>query len=132
VSDVGALCTFVIGLLTRLLQVLIGPPALFLSLAIFVFLNMPSLGATYTATMLPSFWRFVNHFWIGAETTNAERSLLYFGGLGVGTDLIRLLAWTAATLALLLLPISPKLERRRMRPAVAGAFTPTRRVAGET
>src|SRR5262249_24037265 len=87
---VAALYTFVIGLVTRLLQVLIGPPALFVALAIFVFLNIPSLGATYTGNMLPSFWRFVNHFWIGAETVNAERSLLYFGGLGVGTDLLRL------------------------------------------
>jgi hypothetical protein len=110
---VGALYTFVIGLVTRLLQVLLGPPALFVSLAIFVFLNIPSLGATYTDTMLPSFWRFLNQFWLGAETTNAERSLLYFGGLAVGTDLLRLLAWTAAIVALLLLPVSRKIERRR-------------------
>ena len=50
---VGALYVFVIGLITRLLQVLIGPPALFVSLAIFVFLNIPSLGATYTARCSP-------------------------------------------------------------------------------
>ena len=102
-----------IGLVTRLLQVLLGPPALFVSLAIFVFLNIPSLGATYTSTMLPSFWRFLNHFWIGAETTNAERSLLYFGGLGVGADILRLLAWAAVVLALLTLPVSRKLARSR-------------------
>ena len=116
---VGALYTFVIGLVTRLLQVLLGPPALFVALAIFVFLNIPSLGATYTATMLPSFWRFLNHFWIGAETVNAERSLLYFGGLGVGADLLRLLAWTGVVVGLLLLPASRKLERQRKHAAVA-------------
>ena len=110
---IGALYTLVICLVTRLLQVLLGPPALFVALAIFVFLNIPSLGATYTASVLPSFWRFLNHFWIGAETTNAERSLLYFGGLGVGTDLTRLLAWTAVILALLILPVSRKLARQR-------------------
>jgi hypothetical protein len=44
---------FVIGLITRLLQVLIVPAALFVSLAMFVFLD---------------------HFWIGAETTDAARS----------------------------------------------------------
>jgi hypothetical protein len=110
---VAALYTLVIGLVTRLLQVLLGPPALFVSLALFVFLNVPSLGATYTATMLPPFWRFLNQFWIGAETTNAERSLLYFDGLGVGTDLLRLLAWTTVVVALLLLPVSRKLARRR-------------------
>jgi hypothetical protein len=112
---VGALYTLVIGLITRLLQVIIGPAALFVSLAIFVFLNIPSLGATYTATMLPPFWRFLNQFWVGAETTNAERSLLYFGGMGVGTDLLRLLAWAGVIVALLLLPVSRKVERQHQR-----------------
>ncbi len=120
---VGALYTFVIGLVTRLLQVLIGPTALFVSLAIFVFLNIPSLGATYTSTMLSPFWRFLNHFWIGAETVNAERSILYFGGLGVGTDLLRLLAWTAVIVALLLLPVSRKLEHKRERSGVGRRLT---------
>ncbi|WP_028066965.1 hypothetical protein [Solirubrobacter soli] len=108
---VGALYTFVIGLVTRLLQVLLGPPALFVSLAIFVFLNIPSLGATYTDTMLGGLWRFLNQFWLGAETVNAERSILYFGGQDVGTDLLRLLAWTAVVVALLSLPVARKLGR---------------------
>jgi hypothetical protein len=114
---VGALYAFVIGLITRLLQVLIGPPALFVSLAVFVFLNIPSLGATYTRPVLPGFWRFLNHFWIGAETTSAERSILYFGGQAVGSDLLRLLAWTAVIVVLLALPVSRKRERVRERPA---------------
>jgi ABC-type multidrug transport system permease subunit len=121
---VGVLYTCVIGLVTRLLQVLLGPAALFASLAIFVFLNIPSLGATYTPTVLPSFWRFFNYFWIGAETTNAERSILYFGGLGVGEDLLRLLAWTGVIVALLVLPVSRTFERRRKRPVVARAVRP--------
>jgi hypothetical protein len=83
--------------------------------------------------MLPSFWRFLNHFWIGAETTNAERSLLYFGGLGVGTDILRLLAWTAVIVGLLLPPISRKLERQRERPAADRTLArPAQRLAGET
>ena len=80
-----------------------------------MFLNIPSLGATYTDTVLPSFWRFLNDFWIGAETVNAERSILYFGGQDVGTDLLRLLAWTAVIVALLLLPVSRKLRRQSNR-----------------
>jgi hypothetical protein len=112
---VGALYTFVIGLGTRLFQVLLGLPAIFVSLAIFVFLNIPSLGATYTAPVLAPFWRFLNHVWIGAGAVDAERGILYFGGQGVGTDLIRVFAWTVAIAALLLLPASRKLERRRER-----------------
>jgi hypothetical protein len=110
---VGALYTFAVGLGTRLFQVLLGPPGIFFSLAIFVFLSIPSLGATYTPTMLPSFWRFLNHFWIGAATTDAERSILYFGGLGVGTDMLKVLAWAGVIVLLLLLPLSRTLERRR-------------------
>jgi len=124
VIGVAALYTFVICLITRLFQVLLGPPALFVALAIFVFLNIPSLGATYTATMLPPFWGFLNHFWLGAETTNAERSLLYFGGLGVGADMLRLLAWTAVAVALLALPVSRKLARQREQSVVARAVGP--------
>lgn len=125
---IGALYTFVIGLGTRLLQAIIGPLAIFVSLAIFVFLNIASLGATYTAPVLAPFWRFLNHFWIGAGAVNAERSVLYFGGQGVGTDILRLLFWTAAIVALLLLPVSRKLERRREGADVAGpALPPTPR-----
>jgi hypothetical protein len=126
---VGALYAFVIGLITRLLQVLIGPPALFVSLALFVFLNIPSLGATYTANVLPAFWRFLNHFWIGAETVNAERSILYFGGSGVGTEMLKLLAWTGVIAALLVLPVSRKLARQS---TVARAVRPpSGQLAGE-
>lgn len=118
---VGALYVFVIGLITRLLQVLLGPPALFVALAIFVFLNIPSLGATYTREVLPGFWQFLNHFWIGAETTDAERSILYFGGQAVGSDLLRLLAWTGVIVGLLLLPVSRNQSRLRARSEFRGA-----------
>ena len=113
---VGALYVFTIGLGTRLLQVLLGPPAIFVSLALLVFLNIASLGATYTPPVMASFWRFLNHFWIGAQTVNAERSILYFGGLGVGADLLKLLAWTVLLAALVVLPMSRRLERRREHP----------------
>jgi hypothetical protein len=121
---VGTLYTFAIGLGARLFQVLLGLPAIFASLAILVFLNIASLGATYTPPVMAGFWRFLNHFWIGAGTVDAERSILYFGGQGVGTDLLKVLAWTGVIVALLLLPVSRKLERRRERAVVPGAVLP--------
>lgn len=121
---VGALYTFTVGLGTRLFQVLLGPPGIFASLAIFVFLNIPSLGASFTSPVLPPFWRFLNHFWLGAATVDAERAILYFGGQGAGPDILKLLAWTAAIVALLLLPASRRLERRRERAAAPGALAP--------
>jgi hypothetical protein len=127
---VGALYTFTVGLGTRLFQVLLGPAGIFASLAIFVFLNIPSLGATYTHPVLPSFWQFINHFWVGAAAVNAERAILYFGGQGVVGDLLVLLAWTAVIVAALLLPVSRKLERQRERSVGAGAVvSPARPLA---
>jgi hypothetical protein len=74
--------------------------------------------------MLTPFWRAVNHVWIGAATVDAERSLLYFGWLDIGTDMLMLLAWAVAIVALLLLPVSRKLERQRERSARVTAFMP--------
>ena len=100
---------------------LLGPPGIFASLAIFVFLNIASLGATYTPPVMAGFWEFLNHFWIGAAAVDAERSILYFGGSGVGGDILNILAWTAAIVALLLLPASRKLELKREHPVAAEA-----------
>ena len=127
---VGALYTATIGLGTRLFQVLLGPPAIFVSLAIFVFLNIPSLGATYTSPVLQPFWQFLNHFWVGAATVNAERSILFFGGQGVRGDLLVLLAWTVVIVALLLLPGSRRLERRRETSGGASALIAPKPIAG--
>lgn len=121
---IGALYTLIVGLGTRLFQVLLGPSGLFVSLAIFVFLNIPSLGATYTTTMLNPFWRFINGFWIGAATVNIERSLLYFGWAGVGDDLLTMFAWGGVILVALVLPVSRKLEARRERSAITAPFRP--------
>jgi hypothetical protein len=128
---VAVLYTFAIGLITRWFQIILGPPALFVSLALFVFLNVPSLGATYTSNLLPSFWRFLNHFWIGAETVNAERSILYFHGSGVGFDVLRLLAWTAVIVVVLALPVSRKVQRQRDGSVRTGAFVPPAQSLGE-
>jgi hypothetical protein len=116
---VAALYVFTLGIATRLLQALFGSIAIFVSLAILVFLNIASLGATYTPPVMAPFWHFLNQFWIGGQAVNAERSILYFDGAGVGTDILKLLAWTAVVAALLVLPVSRRLEVRRER--MAGA-----------
>jgi hypothetical protein len=72
-------------------------------LAVFVLLNFPSSGASVQGPMLPTFWHVLNRFWIGASASDAFRGLVYFGGLGVGTDVLKLLGWLAVGVVLLAL-----------------------------
>src|SRR5439155_253383 len=106
---VGALYAFIVGVIR--LQVLLGQAAIIAMMAVFVFLNFPSAGGAIPASMLPGFWRFIHSFWIGGAAVDAIRSILYFGGQGVATDIVKLLAWLIITFGLLALPISRKLER---------------------
>jgi hypothetical protein len=63
---------------------------------VFVVLNFPTAGGSVAPELLPGFWRFLNHFWIGAVALDANRSILYFDGAGVGDDVLKLLAWLTA------------------------------------
>jgi hypothetical protein len=57
-------------------------------------------------------------------------TLTYFGGQGVGSDMLRLLASTGVIVALLVLPVSRKLARQRDSSVVTAAFrTRTPRLA---
>ena len=51
--------------------------------------------------------------------------------MDIGIDLLKLLAWAVVIVALLLLPVSRKLERQRERSAVATAFMPATAVLAE-
>ena len=77
--------------------------ALEAGLAVFVLLNFPSSGASVQGPMLPTFWHVLNRFWIGASASDAFRSIVYFGGRGVGTDMLKLLGWLAVGVVLLTL-----------------------------
>jgi hypothetical protein len=70
-------------------------------LAIFVLLNFPSSGDSLPGPMLPTFWHVLNRFWIGASASDAFRGIVYFGGQGVGTDVLKLLGWLAVGVVLL-------------------------------
>ena len=103
-----------IGLVTRLLQVLIGPPAIFASLAIFVFLNIPSLGATYTARVLAAVLALPQPLLDrrGDGQRRAQHPLLRRAGRLDGHAQAGCLDGRIVAL-LLLLPVSRKLERER-------------------
>jgi hypothetical protein len=102
---IGALYAFGIGVVARALQLILGQAAVIAMMTIFVFLNFPSSGGAIQYEMLPSFWRFFNHFWIGASLVGALRSLLFFDNQDLWKHLAVLLAWIVGWLAVLALPI---------------------------
>jgi hypothetical protein len=68
-------------------------------------------------------WDLPHFIWMPA-TVNAECGILYFGGQGVGPDILKLLVWTAVIVVLLMLPASRRLERRRESAVAPGALAP--------
>ena len=72
----GALYAFAVATTTRLLQLGLGPPGTLAASLLFIFLNFPTTGGSVAPQLLPGFWRFLNHFWIGAAALNANRNIL--------------------------------------------------------
>ena len=122
---VSALYVLIVTMIVRGLQLILGAiGALFVGLALFVMLNFPSIGATVQGPMLPTFWHVLNRFWIGASAFNALRSILYFGGQGVGTDVLKLLGWLAVGAVLLALLALRRLWHERQRHEAAPVERP--------
>lgn len=109
----GALYTLAVAGTTRLLQLAFGPAGPLPASLVVIFLNLPTSGGTVAPQLMPGFWRFLNHFWIGADAMNANRSILYFGGAGVGDDVLKVLAWIAGWGVLLAFPIYRRRSQHR-------------------
>jgi hypothetical protein len=117
----GALYVLTVMVIARGLQLVLGAiGTLFAGLAAFVLLNFPSSGDSFQAPMMPTFWHVLNRFWIGASASDAFRGIVYFGGLGVGTGVLKLLGWLAVGVVLLALGWL-KLRHGRQRVTPAGA-----------
>ena len=103
----GALYAFAVGTITRLMQLGLGAAVGgLLGSLLFIFVNFPSSGGSVAPQLLPGFWRFLNHFWIGGAGLDANRNILYFSGADVGTDVLKILAWIAVWAALLAVPVT--------------------------
>jgi hypothetical protein len=100
----GALYVLVVAMIARGLQVILGQAAIIAFLAIFVMLNLPGAGGAISPVLLPTFWHVLSRFWIGGAAFDAFRSIIYFGGQGVGADVLKLLAWFGVGVVLLALP----------------------------
>jgi hypothetical protein len=115
----SALYMLIVVMIARGLQVILGPAAELAFFAIFVMLDFPSADGAISPVLLPTFWHVLNRFWIGRAAFPAFRSIIYFGGQGVGTDALKLLAWLGVGVVLLALPIWRKIGPGRGRHASA-------------
>jgi hypothetical protein len=100
VLGIGMLYTLACGLFATLMTRLIGAGGIFIEIIVLVGLNFPSSGGSVPASMLPPFWQFLHHFWIGAGAMEAFHSILYFSGAHVGRWVAQLFIWLGAIAAL--------------------------------
>ncbi|RVW10475.1 ABC transporter permease [Prescottella agglutinans] len=93
--------TIVVGLVSILVNRVFGKAAIMVVMILMIFVNFPSAGGAFPADFLPGFWSGLSHFWIGAGAVDATRSIVYFGGTGVGHGLLVIAGWLVVTAALL-------------------------------
>jgi hypothetical protein len=119
----GVLYAFAAAVISRILQLGLGAVGTLVGSLVLIFLNFPSSGGSVAVQLLPGFWRFLSHFWIGEAALDANRSALYFGGAGVATDVFKILVWVAAWAALLagLTYLKGKRQARAEAPATTRA-----------
>jgi hypothetical protein len=117
----GALYAVIVTTVARGLQDILGQAAFLALLAVFVMLNVPSSGGVFAGVMLPTFWHELNRVWIGAPAFDSFRGIIYFGGQGVCTDVLKLLGWLAVGVVLLALPVVLRLRRGRQHQEIGPA-----------
>ncbi|WP_430331575.1 hypothetical protein [Rhodococcus sp. ACT016] len=93
--------TIVVGLVSILANRVFGKAAIMVVMVLMIFVNFPSAGGAFPADFLPGFWSTLSHFWIGAGAVDAVRSIIYFGGTGVGHGLLVIGGWFVVAAALL-------------------------------
>ncbi len=111
----AALYMFIVTMVARGLQDILGPATILALFAVFITLNFPSSGGAFPGVMLPAFWHELNRFWIGAAALDSFRRIIYFSGQGAAADVLKLLGWLAVGLVLLALPTVPKLRSRHQQ-----------------
>lgn len=109
---VDVIYAFTVAALAIFVQQFLGTAATFGVMAFIVFLNFPSAGGAVPEGLLPPFWQFIHSFYFGAGALESFRSLIYFGGSGLGRWLVQLAIWPMALIVLTNLVNSIKKERR--------------------
>lgn len=108
----GSLVVFAAAAVTMAFQVLLGILGIGLTVLVFMILGNPSAGGAYAPELLPTFWRTIGGAIPNGAATDAVRSIVYFGGQGVGGNLVVIAIWAVAGVALALVA-STVMHRRK-------------------
>jgi hypothetical protein len=84
-----------------------------------VMLNFTSAGGVFAPALQPGFFAALHSFWIGSGLLEAGRNLMYFPGLGIGRQVLTLMLWLVAGLALT--GVAALAELRRAAPTAPPA-----------
>ncbi|WP_422748198.1 ABC transporter permease [Mycobacterium sp. WMMD1722] len=117
IVGIGVLVSLSAATVTIALQTLFGVLGIGLTVIIFVILGNPSAGGAYQPGLLPPFWRAISSALPNGAGTEAIRRIVYLGGHGVTPNIVVLVMWVVAGVALAL--ISAGVVHRRNRRAAA-------------
>ncbi|MDK1327603.1 ABC transporter permease [Arthrobacter sp. zg-Y1143] len=99
----GAVAIFCVAMFTAVLERLIGMLAILPAIGILMFLGIPASGAAMSIYMEPEFFRVLHDYLPMPAAVEAIRSILYFGGDTVGSHLLTLGIWGAASLVVVMI-----------------------------
>lgn len=111
---VGWLMIFSVTMVTALLARFLGPLAVIPAVTLFMFLGVPSSGGALSTYVEPVLFQSLHGFLPTPATLESVRSILYFGGNGVGGHVLTIALWGAA--GLLLNAVVELVQRRRKTP----------------
>ena len=99
-AGLGALVVLATSAFTTAAQALLGFLGVGLVIVLFVVLGNPSAGGAYGSPLLPPLWSAIGPWLAPGAATEGIRSLVYFGGTGVGEPLAVLAAYLVVGVAL--------------------------------
>lgn len=88
-------------------------------MVLFVMLNFTSSGGIFRPELQPGFFGALHSFWNGAGFVEGVRSHVYFGGHGLGRDVLVLALWLVAGVVVMGIAGAAEARRRRAAAAVA-------------
>jgi hypothetical protein len=117
----GALIVFAVGMITLALEAMTGVVGIGIAVLLIVIAGNPSAGGAFPLPMLPPFWRAIGPYLPPGAGTWTARSIAYFHGNAVTSELLVLSAYAVAGTAVALLAVPRRRRAAQDRPQPVSA-----------